>query len=96
MDNWITRVAHAQSADDLFETTRRFVSLVSAPGVAPVPRSCRPPERLDSIEKLCEYATALVSFHTKEANTAAVYWIAAYFATAVVRLAEILQDRPLV
>ena len=94
MDNWITRVAHARSADDVLETTRGFVSVVSVPASSPLPRACRPPERLDSMEELRRYAAALVSFHTRQANTAAVYWIAAYFATAAVRLAEILQDTP--
>lgn len=92
MKNWITRVAHAQSADDMLDITQRFVTLVSTPCTAAMPRSCRPPERLDSMERLREYATALVSFHSREANTIAVYWIAAYFATAAVRLAEILRD----
>ena len=96
MKTWINRVSHAQTADDVTEITRRFVSRVSMTGTGVVPRSCLPPARLDSIEKLRDYASTLVSFHSREANTAAVYWIAAYFATAAVRLAEILQDTPLI
>lgn len=96
MKTWINRVSRAQSTDDVTEITRRFVSRVSMTGTGVVPRSCLPPERLDSIEKLRDYASTLVSFHSRAANTVAVYWIAAYFATAAVRLAEILQDTPFV
>ncbi len=95
MKTWISRVSHAESADDVLAITRKFVTRLPSPQAEALPRSCLPPERIDSIAQLREYASRLVTFHTREANTAAVYWIAAYFATAAVRLAEILKDTPL-
>jgi len=95
MKSWVTRVGHAESADELLDITRKFITRLPTAQVEALPRSCQPPERLDSIAQLRQYAARLVSFHTREANTAAVYWLAAYFATAAVRLAEILRDSSL-
>jgi len=95
MKTWISRVSHAKTPDDVLAITRKFVVRLPASHAEALPKSCMPPEHLGSIAELREYALRLVSFHTKEANIAAVYWIAAYFATAAVRLAEILQDTPL-
>lgn len=92
MKSWITRVERAESADDVLDITRKFITRLPKSQTDTLPPSCLPPERLDSVGQLRRYAARLVSFHTREANTAAVYWLAAYFATAAVRLAEIVRD----
>jgi len=94
MKTWISLISAADAPEDMAEITRKFVTRLEKSQAETLPRSCRPPERLASLGELRTYASRLVSFHSKEANTAAVYWIAAYFATAAVRLAEILQDTP--
>lgn len=94
MKTWISRVSRARTPDDVVTITRGFVTRLEKRPAEALPKPCRPPEQLGSVAELRAYATRLVSFHTKQANTAAVYWVAAYFATAAVRLAEILQDTP--
>ena len=94
MKTWISKVSAAETTDDVVEITRKFVTRLEKSQSETLPKSCRPPESLGSLAELRSYASRLVSFHTKEANIAAVYWIAAYFATAAVRLAEILKDTP--
>lgn len=95
MKSWIARVEHAETAGDVLDITRKFVTRLPKTQAQALPRSCLPPERLDSVGQLRRYASKLVSFHTRKANTAAVYWVAAYFATAAVRLAEIVKDSSL-
>lgn len=88
--DWPALVDAAETPDDVLRVCRQYFGALSARDVQNLPASCQPTQ-LDTPGDLSGYALELVRQHCSENESALIFRMAAFFAHANVRVAQILR-----
>jgi hypothetical protein len=89
---WLAQLAKARSEEELLKACRRYLASLRSSGLEKLPLACRPIPLEDAAD-LSAYALQLVRYHCDvDDPSPLVQRMAAFFARANMRLAQILRE----